>query len=252
MIGISKLAAILAAGAVIGAAALALTNLINAGGHGEQVRIAARQLEDGRVETALQIRDGGAWGDRIAPDLRYLPADAANGQWLSSSPIDLPGHEDDSAQGVADAAGRTASAVMRNPDGEAMGTVVLTQGPRGVLLQARIRGLSEGPHGFHIHETGACSPGFSAAGDHFNPTGVGHGQLDEGGEHAGDLPNIIAHASGDAMADYYTTAVTLAEGPLHSLFDEDGSAIVIHEGPDSYGADPGAGGRVACGVIALE
>lgn len=249
MTGTFKFAAILAAGAVIGATALAL---INAGGHGEQVRIALRPLQDGSVETALQIRDDGAWGDRIAPELRYLPAGAATGKWLSSSPIDLPGGEDAAARDVADAAGRTAVAVMRGPGGEAMGTVMLTQGPRGVLIQARVSGLSEGPHGFHIHETGACSPDFSAAGDHFNPTGVGHGPLYAGGEHAGDLPNIIAHATGEAMADYYTVAVTLADGPRYSVFDEDGSAIVIHEGPDSYGEDAGAGGRAACGVIALE
>ena len=249
MAGMFRFAAILAAGAIIGAAALAL---INADGHGEQVRIAARQLEDGRVETALQIRDGGAWGGRIAPDRRYLPVGAASGKWLSSSPIYLPGGEDVRARDVAGAAGRTAVAVMRGPGGEAMGTVMLTQGPRGVLIQARISGLSAGPHGFHIHETGACSPDFSAAGDHFNPHGVGHGPLYAGGEHAGDLPNIIAHAGGEAMADYYTPAVTLADGSLHSLFDADGSAIVIHEGPDSYGEDAGAGGRAACGVIALE
>ncbi len=244
-----KLAAILAAGIIIGAAALAL---INADGHGGQVRISARQLEDGRVETALQIRDDGAWSERIAPERRYLPAGAPDGKWLSSSPIDLPDDEEDAARVVADAAGRTATATMRGPDGEEMGTVTLIQGPRGVLVQARISGLSEGPHGFHIHETGACAPGFSAAGDHFNPTGVGHGPLYAGGHHAGDLPNLIAHDNGDAMADYYTPDVTLADGLAHSLFDADGSAFIIHEGPDSYGEDAGAGGRAACGVIALQ
>jgi len=36
-----------------------------------------------------------------------------------------------------------------------------------------------------------------------------------------------------------------------SLFDEDGAAIVIHEGPDDYVTDPAgaAGPRIACGVI---
>ena len=244
-----KLAAILAAGIAIGAAALAL---ISADGHGGEVRISARQLEDGRVETALQIRDDGAWSERIAPERRYLPAGAPNGKWLSSSPIDLPDAEEDSAQTVAEAAGRTAAATMRGPDGEEMGAVTLTQGPRGVLVQARVSGLSAGPHGFHIHETGACAPDFSAAGDHFNPTGVGHGPLHAGGHHAGDLPNLIAHDNGDALADYYTADVTLADGPAHSLFDADGSAFIIHEGPDSYGEAAGAGGRAACGVIALR
>ena len=35
------------------------------------------------------------------------------------------------------------------------------------------------------------------------------------------------------------------------LFDEDGAAIVIHDGPDDYRTDPAgaAGPRIACGVI---
>ena len=37
-----------------------------------------------------------------------------------------------------------------------------------------------------------------------------------------------------------------------SLFDDDGAAIVIHEGADDYKSDPAgaAGPRIACGVIA--
>ena len=36
-----------------------------------------------------------------------------------------------------------------------------------------------------------------------------------------------------------------------SLFDDDGSAIVVHQGLDDYQTDPAgdAGMRVACGVI---
>jgi Cu-Zn family superoxide dismutase len=50
-----------------------------------------------------------------------------------------------------------------------------------------------------------------------------------------------------------TTRVTLSEGPL-SLFDADGSAIIIHANPDqgiTGEARSGVSGgpRVACGVI---
>ena len=145
--------------------------------------------------------------------------------------------------------GATASATLAGPDGAALGTVTLTQTPLGVLIAADANGLSPGGHGFHIHETGTCAPDFAAAGDHFNPTGAGHGLNHPGGHHAGDLPNIYAGADGTARADYFTAAVTLDEGAAHSVFDADGSAIIIHEKPDTYGADAGAGGRVACGVI---
>ena len=88
--------------------------------------------------------------------------------------------------------GAAASAELKGPEGEAMGVVMLTQGRRGVLVSANLRGLTPGYHGFHIHETGACEPDFSAAGDHFAPDGMGHGYMNQDGHHAGDLPNIYA------------------------------------------------------------
>ncbi len=53
-----------------------------------------------------------------------------------------------------------------------------------------------------------------------------------------------------------TSRVTLSEGPL-SLFDEDGSAFIIHVDPDSYcpdGEEAGCAGgaRAACGIIELD
>ena len=138
---------------------------------------------------------------------------------------------------------------MAGADGAEMGVVTLTQGPNGVLVQADLQGLTPGAHGFHIHETGACTPDFGAAGDHFNPASTGHGFNHEEGAHAGDLPNVYAGEDGAARADFFTTAVSLAADVENSLFDSDGSAIIVHENPDTYGADAGAGGRVACGII---
>lgn len=146
-------------------------------------------------------------------------------------------------------AAETATATMAGPGGTPMGTVTLTQGPKGVLVSADLHGLTAGGHGFHIHEAGACTPDFNAAGGHFNPSGAGHGVLDAGGSHAGDTPNIFAAADGTARADFFATGVTLAQGVPNSLFGASGTSIVVHEKPDTYGADAGAGGRVACGVI---
>ena len=145
--------------------------------------------------------------------------------------------------------GTTAVAMLAGPDGAALGTVTLTQTPLGVLVAAEVNGLPAGGHGFHIHETGTCAPDFAAAGDHFNPTDAGHGFNNPDGMHAGDLPNIYAGADGMARADYFSAAITLDAGADHSVFDADGSAIIVHEKPDTYGADAGAGGRIACGVI---
>jgi Cu-Zn family superoxide dismutase len=143
----------------------------------------------------------------------------------------------------------TATAHLVSPDGRAVGTVTLIEGPNGVLVQADVTGLSPGGHGFHIHTVGACEPDFSAAGDHFNPGESGHGFMHEGGQHAGDLPNIYAAADGTARADFFTAAVTLTPGVENSIFDADGSAIIVHAKPDGYGESAGAGDRAACGVI---
>ncbi len=84
---------------------------------------------------------------------------------------------------------------------------------------------------------------------HFAPTDHGHGFMHPDGRHAGDLPNILAGIDGTARADVFSDQVTLLADTDTSLFDSDGSAIIIHAKPDSYGAEPGAGDRVACGVI---
>ena len=145
--------------------------------------------------------------------------------------------------------GSTARATLAAPDGDAMGQVTLTQTATGVLISAELTGLSPGAHGFHIHGVGACAPDFTAAGSHFAPGGEPHGYLAEGGPHAGDLPNIYGSDDGTARADYFTGAVTLDSDADHSLFDEDGSAFIVHADPDDYRDVASAGARIACGVI---
>ena len=57
---------------------------------GNEVRVAARRLLDGRVEVALQRRSArGSWGARLLPRRRFLPAVTAADRWLSSSPVDV-------------------------------------------------------------------------------------------------------------------------------------------------------------------
>ena len=245
-----KVIAPLAVG-VMALIAVIATAMITAGDSGDgglEVSILARQTGDGRTEVALQVRDGDhSQGERILPRERFLAADSEPGLWRSSTTIHV-----ETEEGVDDAAvGLTATATMHSPDGEPMGTVTFTQGPRGLLIQARLTGVPEGWHGFHIHESGSCEPDFSAAGGHYNPTGIGHGVLHEGGHHPGDTVNVYAHADGVANADQYIVDATLGAGTA-SLFDADGSAIIVHEGQDSYGADPMAGARIACGVITLD
>ena len=53
---------------------------------GDEVRVAARKLDDGRVEVAVQAKQADAsWGERQLPERRFVPADAEPGRWLTSS-----------------------------------------------------------------------------------------------------------------------------------------------------------------------
>jgi Cu-Zn family superoxide dismutase len=147
--------------------------------------------------------------------------------------------------GPASADAMKANAMMKSADGTELGNVSFAENGNGVLIRADLAGLPPGLRAFHLHETASCDDGFKAAGGHYAPEGNEHGTLNPAGAHAGDLPNIWVADDGRAVHHVITTDVTLAEGATNSLFDEDGSSVIIHENPDSYEADAGAGGRIA-------
>jgi Cu-Zn family superoxide dismutase len=143
-------------------------------------------------------------------------------------------------------------AAVTDTAGEAIGTAKFEETRYGVLVSVAVEGIPEGEHGFHIHEKGVCDPadGFKSAGGHFNPSGHDHGLKAEGGLHAGDMPNQFSGAGGAMRAQVLNPNVTLGAGD-DSLFDADGSALIIHAGVDDYLTQPtgAAGGRLACAVI---
>lgn len=153
--------------------------------------------------------------------------------------------------------GMIARAVLESPDGDPVGTVTFRQTNAGVLIMAEVNGITPGGHAIIVHEVGACTPDFSAAGDHFNPEDSEHGFIHPAWKrgtdtkgHGGDLPNIYAAFDGSARADFFTVGFTLDTSQRHSVFDADGSAIIVHEKPDAYGAEESdTGKRVACGII---
>lgn len=146
-----------------------------------------------------------------------------------------------------------AHAVLIDAAGDSVGSVRLTETPHyGVHFEVRVSGLSPGEHALHVHETGACeAPGFQSAGGHYAPRGHAHGILHHEGKHAGDLLNLHVPSDGSATSERLAPDLTLAQGAASSLFDEDGSALVIHQGADDYRSQPSgaAGDRVACGVV---
>lgn len=148
-------------------------------------------------------------------------------------------------------AAETATVQLQDTNGKDVGSVAMIQTPAGVLLKLAIKGLPAGEHAFHIHAVGKCeAPKFESAGGHFNPDNHKHGMM-SGPGHAGDMPNLHILQSGELQVDVMNTAITLEKGKPNSVFDADGSSIVIHDKADDYKSDPAgnAGDRIACGVI---
>jgi Cu-Zn family superoxide dismutase len=144
-----------------------------------------------------------------------------------------------------------ATAELRDAQNRVVGTVRAAYDPLGVRLTIAVRGLPEGPHAIHLHAVGTCTPpDFASAGPHFNPESLGHGLANPLGPHAGDLPNIVVGADGSGNAVFVNPRVTLGAG-ASSLFDADGTAVVVHATADDQRTDPSgaSGARLACGVL---
>lgn len=130
----------------------------------------------------------------------------------------------------------------------------------GVRIEARITGpaggLTPGPHGLHIHEAGrgACVPPYEAAQGHFDPGPSANPDPDVNHPfHMGDLPNLVVDQNGVGSLKGVTSRITLSPGPL-SLFDQNGSAVILHEKADQGISGPAKSGvsggdRIACGEI---
>ena len=147
-------------------------------------------------------------------------------------------------------------------DQEITGTAVLTELPSDegiklVKVEMAVYGLSDGKHAVHIHEAGICEP-CSAANGHHDPGPFGKTTPDAPDFnhpfHMGDLVNIEVN-NGLGIMKTVTNRVTLSPGRL-SIFDEDGSAFIIHSQEDTYcnhehqlNKSCAGGDRDACGII---
>jgi len=158
---------------------------------------------------------------------------------------------------------RAHAIILGAPGSGISGFVTFTEAPVDkntpvtmVEVVAVVKGLPPGKHGMHIHQVGSCADTatttFGAAGGHFDPGPFGNSNPDANHPfHMGDLPNLEANRVGVATLQYTTSRITLSPGPL-SVFDSDGSAVIIHQNEDLGGPGPtgtAGGGRIACGVI---
>lgn len=138
-----------------------------------------------------------------------------------------------------------AVAVLRPTKGnKVQGNIVLTERDGKVHITGRVRNLTPGRHGFHIHEFGDLrSPDGTSAGGHYDFEGHKHGGPDDKEHHAGDLGNIEANEEGIAKINIVADWLK-----VHFVI---GRSIVVHAGADDLKSQPSgdSGARVAVGVI---
>ena len=159
-----------------------------------------------------------------------------------------------------------ATAELLDPTGAEVGTVDFAVDGTVVTVTADVQGLPAGFKGFHIHAIGKCEPNspnptdpskvgdFLSAGGHLGSADAAHPG------HQGDLSSLQVREDGSAELVTTTDAFD-----VDALFDADGSAVIVHAGPDNFGNIPtryaptgpdadtqatgDSGGRAACGVV---
>ncbi|GLX07419.1 superoxide dismutase family protein [Microbispora sp. NBRC 16548] len=173
---------------------------------------------------------------------------------------------------AGESAGQSATAVIKNTAGRVLGTVrVERYDAKKSRVSVSVRGLTPGFHGFHVHANGVCDArsvdratgsAFTSAGSHLGPG--------EHGDGAGDMPPLLVAADGTASASFVTDRFTLEQ-----LGDANGSAFVVHAGPDNFAHIPDryfhrpdgtgatgpdattrktgdAGARIGCGIVKVR
>ena len=156
---------------------------------------------------------------------------------------------------MADSGGLTVElkALSESGTGASAVKVVIRETQYGLEFTPTLKGLTQGVHGFHVHENPSCDPKEQngkmvaglAAGGHYDPAGTKKHGLPWGDGHLGDLPPLYVDMAGSASNPVLSPRLKLA--------DVRGRSLMVHAGGDNHSDQPaplgGGGARIVCGVI---
>ena len=139
------------------------------------------------------------------------------------------------------------------------GTINIIELNEGVKFDIKLKDLTPGKHGFHIHEAGNLEDGCKSCCNHFNPLNKEHGgpwEMDGKNRHLGDLGNIVADKNGNCVQTIKDKYLQL-RGYKYNII---GRSVVVHDKEDDLGRGGdaeskktgNAGARIGCGVIGYK
>ena len=179
----------------------------------------------------------------------FLLVSSCNSGDTSTKPVAHEESTNMTSHDNSDAISRAVCVITPTEGNDVKGIVTFTQTDGGILIVADVEGLSEGKHGFHIHEFGDISKSDgTSAGGHFNPEHKDHAGPHDEVRHAGDFGNLIADANGNAHYERVDSLISFKG--INNII---GRSIIIHADEDDLVSQPtgDAGGRVAQGVIGI-
>ena len=145
--------------------------------------------------------------------------------------------------------------ILNQNDNNVKGTIHFRNINNKLYIKYNITGLSDGEHGFHVHEYGDLSDNCNSGCSHFNPFNETHGGPNSKHRHAGDLGNIISKNN--------IAKGTIVDNILSLDFNKKtciiGRMMIVHEQKDDLGLGNNdeslktgnAGKRLACGIIGI-
>jgi superoxide dismutase, Cu-Zn family len=145
--------------------------------------------------------------------------------------------------------------ILNQNDNNVKGTIHFKNINNKLYIKYNISGLSDGEHGFHVHEYGDLSDNCNSGCSHFNPFNETHGGPNSNHRHAGDLGNIISKNN--------VAKGTIVDNILSLDFNKNtciiGRMMIVHEQKDDLGLGNNdeslktgnAGKRLACGIIGI-